>query len=94
NTGNGNNTDNGPNTGNGPNTDNGPSTGNGNNSDNGSYSAELSYSWTILGNSGQTMAKGRGLNVRAETSTWSPGMYHLLWQEPQGQGRCKLLKLP
>jgi hypothetical protein len=67
---------------------------NGNNSDNGSYSAESSYSWTILGSGGQTMAKGRGLNVRAETSTWSPGMYHLLWQEPQGQGRCKLLKLP
>jgi hypothetical protein len=76
------------------NRENGPNTGNSNNSGNGGNTAEPSYSWTILGSGGQTMTKGKSLNVRAETSTWPPGMYHLLWQEPQGQGRCKLLKLP
>jgi hypothetical protein len=76
------------------NRENGPNTGNSNNPGNGGNTAEPSYSWTILGSGGQTMTKGKSLNARAETSTWPPGMYHLLWQEPQGQGRCKLLKLP
>jgi hypothetical protein len=76
------------------NRENGPIQDNDNNTGSGGNTAEPSYSWTILGSGGQTMTKGKSLNVRAETSTWPPGMYHLLWQEPQGQGRCKLLKLP
>jgi hypothetical protein len=87
NTGNSNNSGNGNNTGSGSNTGNGNNTGNGDN-------PNPAHSWTILGTRGQTMATGNSRTVHAETRTWPPGLYHLLWQEPQGQGRCKLLKLP
>jgi hypothetical protein len=84
---NGNNTGNGGNTGSGNNTGSGGNTGSGNN-------PNPAHSWTILGTRGQTMAAGNSRSVHAETRSWPPGLYHLLWQEPQGQGRCKLLKLP
>ena len=81
------NRENGSNTGNSNNSSNGGNTGNG-------VNPNHAHSWTILGTRGQTMATGNSRTVHAETRSWPPGLYHLLWQDRQGQGRCKLLKLP
>ena len=93
NTGNSNNSGNGSNTGSDGNTGNGSNTGSGSNTGNGD-NPNHAHSWTILGTRGQTMAAGNSRSVHAETRSWPPGLYHLLWQDRQGQGRCKLLKLP
>ncbi|MGA1665557.1 MAG: CotH kinase family protein [Bacteroidia bacterium] len=53
-----------------------------------------SLSWTIQNNSGQTIDRGQTQTGPSDTHTWPPGLYHLLWQDRHGQGRCKLLKLP
>jgi hypothetical protein len=87
------NRENGPNTVNSNNSSNGGNTGNGSNTGNG-VNPNPAHSWTILGTRGQTMATGNSRTVHAETRSWPPGLYHLLWQDRQGQGRCKLLKLP
>jgi hypothetical protein len=93
NSGNGSNTGSGSNTGDGNNSGNGGNSGDGNNTGNGD-NPNHAHSWTILGTRGQTMAAGNSRSVHAETRSWPPGLYHLLWQDRQGQGRCKLLKLP